>query len=194
MKTILDKHQVRALGVEVSSKYKWECMNQLLNLYSRKLKQSSKYPNGIQLHFVKLKKDGINMTERSKMDKLRHRQKVFLDSIGTYTTHDILQLDYSSDAGKIPTLHQMIMEIRSKDGVTNLFHSVDMDWRQDGFIFQFAPAFTEEAETTINTLIPYLSYLFPNADVGSYFTDYAEERSQHMIYDPNKNGYIHASR
>ena len=84
----------------------------------------------------------------------------------------------------------MIMEIKSRDETTNLFHSVDMDWRQDGFIFQFAPAFTEEAETTINTLIPHLSYLFPDADVGSYFTDYAEERSQYMIYDPTKKMVI----
>ena len=74
-----------------------------------------------------------------------------MESIGTYTTHDILQLDYSIESGKIPTPRQMIMEIKSRDGTTNLFHSVDMDWRQDGFIFQFAPAFTDEAETTINT-------------------------------------------
>ena len=124
------------------------------------------------------------------MDKLRHQQKVFLENIGTYTTHNILQLDNSSEAGKIPTLRQMVMEIKSKDRVTNLFHSVDMDWRQDTFVFQFAPAFTDEAETTINTLIPYLSYLFPKADVGWYFTEYAEEHSQDMIYNPTKQMII----
>ena len=118
------------------------------------------------------------------MDKLRHRQKDFLESVGSYVTHDVLQLDYSSDAGNIPTLRQMVMEITTRDGRSNLFHSVDMDWKQDGFVFQFPPEFQDEAETTINTLIPYLSYLHPDLDVGAYFTEYAEQRCEDMIYDP----------
>ena len=114
---------MRALGVEVSAKEKWRCIHALLRLYSRALKDTEFYPNG----FVKLKKDAINMKEKSKMHKLRHRQKSFLESIVSYTTYDILQLNYSNNAGQEPTLQQMIMELKTADGCTNLFHSVDMD-------------------------------------------------------------------
>ena len=51
-----------------------------------------------------------------------------------------------------------------------------MDWQEDGFVFQYSPHLAEEAETTLNTLLPLLTHHFPHADVGSNFTNQAEER------------------
>ena len=112
----------RALAVECSAKIKWRCQAKLLKLYSRKMKAVREYPNGIRLRYVKVKKSAVNMIEKSKMDKLRGRQKDFLKSICSSTHDDMIQLDYSKDAGNIPTLRQMIMDLKSKDTNFPLFH------------------------------------------------------------------------
>jgi len=176
---------VKALTVEVSAKAKWECSRKLLRLYSRSIKTPQHYPNGVRLRFVKLKKDAINKAEKSKMDKLLYRQKGFLNEIVNFVSYDIIQLDYSHDAGRIPTLRQMIMTLKTKND-TPLFHNVDMDWRQDGFTFQFSPFLEDEAHTAINTLLPLLKHYFPNIDVGANFSTDAEERCSTMMWDVDK--------
>ena len=154
-KTTTEKTKVQALCIEVPAKQKWASQKALLQLYSRAIKRVDQYPNGIQMRFVKMKKDAINMKEKSKLDKLRERQKQFVAGICTHVNYDIFQLDYSSAEGEIPTLRQMIMSITSKnDGVTPLFHCVDMDWQQEGFTFQFSANAKDEAETVIHTLLP----------------------------------------
>lgn len=71
----------------------------------------------------------------------------------------------------------MIMSLHSTTKPnTPIFHCVDMDWQEDGFVFQYSPHLAEEAETTLNTLLPLLTHHFPHADVGSNFTNQAEER------------------
>ena len=90
------------------------------------MKPVQEYPNGIRLRFVKVKSAAVNTVEKSKMDKLRNRQKEFLKAIVNTTTDDIVQLNYSREAGKHPTHRQMIMELKSILGVP-LFHCVDLD-------------------------------------------------------------------
>ena len=85
------------------------------------------------------------MIEKSKMDKLRGRQKDFLKSICSSTHDDMLQLDYSKDAGNIPTLRQMIMGLKSTQTSAPLFHCVDLDWRSEGFTLQFSSKLATEA-------------------------------------------------
>ena len=186
-KKISDKTRTRALIIETANDNKWKCQRKLMQLYGRTNKPTSSYPNGIRLRFVKLKKDAINAEEKGKLDKLRNRQQNFLKSIKSSTTYDILQLDYSSDAGSIPTLRQMIMSLQSSSKPqTPIFHCVDMDWKEDGFVFQYSPQLAEEAEITLNTLLPLLSHYFPDADVGSNFTNSAEERCLNMVWDDTK--------
>ena len=176
-KKISESTRTQALIVEVSNEHKWMCQRKLVKLYSRTNKSCNSYPNGIRLRFVKLKKDALNSEEKGKLDKLRNCQLNFLKSIKTSTTYDILQLDYSSEVGVISTLHQMIMSLHSTTKPnTPIFHCVDMDWQEDGFVFQYSPHLAEEAETTLNTLLPLLTHHFPHADVGSNFTNQAEER------------------
>ena len=190
-KNISEKTKVQALCIEVAAKEKWACQTKLLKLYSRSIQGTDKYPNGIRMRFVKLKKDAINMKEKSKLDKLRERQKQFLAGITTVVTYDICQLDYSSNEGTIPTLRQMIMSITSKnDGITPLFHSVDMDWLQEGFTLQFSNDIKEEAETVINTLLPYLTHLFPHAKVEDNFTEETWERCENMVWSDELNMVI----
>ena len=104
------------------------------------------------------------------MDKLRGRQKKFLENIQNSTLDNIIALDNSRDAGNmIPTLRQMIMELRSPSTNHPLFHCVDMDWRMEGYIFQYSPLLKDEAETTLHTLLPLLQHYNPKAEVESNF-------------------------
>ena len=181
------QNQTKALIVEVSSKNRWNCMTKLLRLYSRSMKPAQQYPNGIRLRFVKMKKDCINKAEKDKMDKLRHRQKEFLEAIQSTSTYEIIQLDYAPSDSDLPTLRQMIMSLPSKaDPKAPLFHCVDLDWRQDGYVFQYSPKHVDEAETTINTLLPLLKYKFPAADVEGNFTPEAEMRCLSMTWDEER--------
>ena len=182
-KVINKDKMVRALAVECSASIKWRCQAKLLKLYSRTMKSVRDYPNGIRLRYVKVKKSAVNMVEKSKMDKLRARQKEFLKSICSTTHDDILQLDYSKDPGKIPTLRQMIMDLKSKETNFPLFHCVDLDWRQEGFIFQHSPTVEEEASMTINVLLPLLQHLNPEAEVDSNFTTDEEFRCHSMVWN-----------
>ena len=79
------------------------------------------------------------------------------------------------------------MGIKSKSNPSApLFHCVDMDWQQDGFIFQFSAQLTDEAETVLNVLLPLLMHKYPDADVGSNFTGEAEERCESMFWNEEK--------
>ena len=189
-----EKTKVQGLCIEVPAKEKWACQRALLKLYSRTIQSVHKYPNGIRMRFVKMKKDAINMKEKSKLDKLCKRQRLFLNGLCSVVTYNIYQLDYSSEEGVIPTLRQMIMSVTSKnDGKTPLFHCVDMDWRQEGFTFQFSQNVKEEAETVINTLMPHLTHFFPLAKVDDNFTEETCERCEDMIWSDELNMVIDTS-
>jgi len=178
-----EKQKVQALTVEVDSKHQWKYQRTLAQFFSRTLKDSLEYPNGIRLRFVKRRVDAINMVERSKIDALRQRQQNFLTQINVYPSYDIIQLDYSRKSGTEPTLRQMIMNIKQKDSDSPLFHSIDLDWRGEAFNFQFCKTVKDEAECTINTLLPYLKHHYPHADVESYFTEEFAFRCEGLIYD-----------
>ena len=181
------QNQTKALIVEVSNKHRWQCMTKLLRLYSRSMKSANSYPNGIRLRFVKLKKDCLNKAEKDKMDKLKQRQKAFLEAIQSSPCYEIIQLDYSPSSSNQPTLRQMIMHLTTKaDSSVPIFHCVDLDWRQEGYTFQYSPQNADEAETTINTLLPLLKYKFPDADAEGNFTPEAEMRCLSMFWDHEK--------
>ena len=170
-KITTDKNKVQGLCIKVPSKEKWACQWELLKLYSRTIKEPSVYPNGICMCYIKFRKDAINMKEKSKLDKLHERQRQFLQGICPVVNYKVCQLDYSSEEGVIPTLRQMIMNITSKnDGKLTSFHCVDMDWMQEGFTFQFSPDVKEEAETVINTLMPYLHIIKLQTQCNSYLS------------------------
>lgn len=186
-KKISNETKTRALIIEVSNEHKWTCQRKLMKLYGRTNKDCSEYPNGIRLRFVKLKKDALNAEEKGKLDKLRNRQHNFLNSIKSSTSYEILQLDYLADTGNIPTLRQMIMSLNSSSREnTPIFHCVDMDWQEDGFVFQYSSQLADKAETTLNTLLPLLKHYFPTADAGSNFTNKAEDRCRSMFWDESK--------
>ena len=180
------ENMVKALIVETSAKNKWKVQRELIHLYSRAIKPPRAYPNSIRMRYVKFKKDAVNKEEKSKIDKLRSRQKQFLEGIKQYVTNDIVQLDYSSNPGRDPTLRQMILELKHSESGNPLFHTVDMDWRQDGFIFQYSSANSEEAETTIHTLLTILEHHYPEIDVTEYFSEEAIENNEDMYWDEDR--------
>lgn len=180
-----ESQRVQALNVEVSSRNRWEAQRKLIKYFGKDLKHLKDYPNGIRLRFVKNKKDGVSPVEKSKIERLRARQKVFLSTIVTISTWDVIQLDYSSDPNT-PTLRQMIMELKTEKDDIPLFHCVDLDWRGEGYTFQFAPGVKVEAECTINSLLPILNYKYPNKDLEKYFSHEAVDRCEGYAYDPTK--------
>ena len=55
----------------------------------------------------------LNLEEEGKLDRFRNNQNNFLKTIFSTTSHDPLQLDYSVEANKTPTLRQMIMSLKT---------------------------------------------------------------------------------
>jgi hypothetical protein len=180
-----ENQRIRALNVEVNSRSRWDAQRRMIDYFGKNTKNPKAYPNGIRLRFVKNKKDAINTTEKGKIERLRARQKVFLENVLSIATWDVIQLDYSPEASQ-PTLRQMIMDLTSKDDETPLFHCVDLDWKGEGFVFQFAPAVKVEAECTISSLLPLLKYKYPSIDLEKYFSQEAIDRCDGYKFDAEK--------
>ena len=68
-----------------------------------------------------------------------------------------------------------------------------MDWKQDGFTFQFSSTMAEEAETTILTLLPLLEHFYPTSNVRANFTKSAVKRFHAMEWDDHKKMIIDTS-
>jgi hypothetical protein len=92
-----EAQRVHALNVDVDSNHRWDAQKKLSVYFGRVMKNKEEYPNGIQLRFVKSKRDAINSVEKSKIEQLRARQKSFLSNILSTDTWDIVQLDYAMD-------------------------------------------------------------------------------------------------
>ena len=95
----------------------------------------------------------------------------------------MLQLDYNSGPPGTPTLRQMIMGLTVGDEDTPLFHSVDLDWKGVGYVFQFSPEVRAHAECTVHTLLPLLQYHYPDSAIENNFTQRTVEKCRHMAYD-----------
>jgi hypothetical protein len=183
-----EEQRIQALNVEVDTSHRWDAQKKLATYYGRAMKNLTDYPNGIRLRFVKSKRDAINTVEKGKIERLRARQKAFLANIQSSVTWDIVQLDYSSHENT-PTLRQMIMSLTTIDGKIPLFHCVDLDWRGDGYTFQYSPQVKIEAECAIHTLLPLLQHHFPDVEVDDHFTSEVVERCSTFKFDA-KTGTI----
>ena len=179
---IPDSQKVNALVVEVETEYRWDAQQQLIQYFGKHRKDICEYPNGVRVRFVKNRRDALNASERGKLDRLRSRQQLFLSKIQSHETWDILQLDYNSGPPGSPTLRQMIMGLTINDN-TPLFHSVDLDWKGVGYVFQFSPDLKAQAECTIHTLLPLLQHHYPESGIQSNFTQRAVERCKNMVFD-----------
>ena len=74
-----------------------------------------------------------------------------------------------------------------------LFHCIDMDWKQEGYVFQFSSTMAEEAETTILTLLPTLEHMYPTVNVKSNFIAKTVNRCKAMKWDDSKKMVIDTS-
>ena len=79
------------------------------------------------------------------------------------------------------------MNIKQRGSSAPLFHGVDLDWKGEAYNFQYHCRVKDEAECSINTLIPYLTYHYPTMEVEKYFTEEAAFRSEGLQFDPNTN-------
>jgi hypothetical protein len=177
-----ESQRVHALNVDVDSTHRWDAQRKLSTYFGKAMKDQEDYPNGIRLRFVKSKRDAINAVEKGKIERLRARQKSFLSKILSTDTWDIVQLDYATD-DSTPTLRQMIMSLTSKDDKVPLFHCVDLDWKGDGYTFQYSPSVRAEAECAVHTLYPLLQFKYPEQDIDDHFTSETIERCVDYKYD-----------
>ena len=76
-----ENQKMQAFTVEVEAKFQWKHQRTLSNFYCRTIKETSEYPNGLRLRFLKRKADAINIKEKGKIDAVRRRQQLFLKGI-----------------------------------------------------------------------------------------------------------------
>ncbi len=127
--------------------------------------------------------------EKSKFERLCARQKSFLSNILSTDTWDIVQLDYATEDNS-PTLRQMIMSLTTKENNIPLFHCVDLDWKGEGYTFQYSPQVKNEAECAIQTLYPLIKYNFPDQDIDEHFSTETLEKCENYEYDDEKGVVI----
>ena len=179
---------IKALIVETSARHRDQCTKALVKLYASTRKSNLDYPNGIRLRFCVSFRGNINPIKRRKAVKLRTRQKIFLETIRCTTSYSMFDID-DQYKDNLPSLRQMIMSIPVNGYPTvPLFHSVDLDYMGRGHVFQYSNEVAAEAECAINTLIPYLAYLFPALeDVSEYYFGPEEiQRCEGLKFDPVK--------
>lgn len=182
-----DGQKVQALVVELDGKFKRERTRKIAKFYNSKKKEDTALlPNGVRMRFVKSIHDCYNRAEKAKVGRLRIKQRKFNEVICKTTSYDIEQIDYANGENR-HTLRQMIMSLKSEKKDTPLFINVDLDWRQQGHIFQYPPEFREEAECTVQYLLPILSHKFPNDNVESFFNGEAKDKCYGLVFDPEKN-------
>lgn len=186
IRNIPDEKQVKALTVELDATKKREQAKKIAQFYNRRNTNSDTLPNGVRMRFVKSIKDCTNRVDQAKVAKLRGKQKRFVETVCTTYCFDIEQIDYAGqdDNDEFYTLRQMVMNIKHSTLNVPLFINVDLDWKEEGFAFQYPPEFRQEAETTINTLIPIMRHLYPEQDTDSFFNAEALERCRGMSVNP----------
>ena len=89
-------------------------------------------------------------------------------------------------------LRQMIMSIHlGDDKETPLFHSMDLDYMDTSYTFQYSDKVAEEAECVIKTLIPYIKHsLLEHSDsIYKYFVPEFKEWCENLQFNPEA-GYM----
>ena len=209
---IPNEQRVSALHVESSLEHKAQVTKALLSIYGRKMvPDNEKIPNGINFRFVTLRSSATSKASVTKLDKLRVRQKKFLSNICKTSSWDIVHLDHVIKDNTC-SLRTYIMSLTSTEyeGIP-LFHSVDLDYNGDGFVFTYLPELQAESESAIHTLLPRIRHknkttqtLFEEnhdlnenqwtplteTELQSFFTQEAIDRTEEMYFDINKNCVI----
>jgi hypothetical protein len=83
----------------------------------------------------------------------------------------------------------MIMSLTTKETDIPLFHCVDLNWKGDGYTFQYSPQVKNEAECTVHTLYLLLKFHFPDQDIDEHFTTETLEKCEDLEYD-NEKGVV----
>lgn len=87
-----------------------------------------------------------------KMMNLRAEQSHYSAALDNDDSDDILNLDNQHS-----TLREITMDIKTwSDTTSNLLHAVNTAWRGDKIIFRLIPFHTNEANLTVDGLIPFL--------------------------------------
>ena len=206
--------RISALHIEARLEKKSATIKALLALYGRTTEDNVK-PNGVKFRFVTLRSSATSRSSITKLTRLRARQKKFLSKICQSSSWDILLLDHTIRDGT-PTLRQLIMNLKSTEyDKVHLFHSVDLDYNGDGFVFAYLPELKAESESAMQTIFPLIRYhsnvsqnlvndnqnainvddhtstsTLTSPELQSFFTQEALDRTDDMYYDKTKQCII----
>lgn len=184
------EQQVKALHIEVASENRMIAQKALLATYGRR--NTGAYPNGVRLRFALPLHTAHNLNAKSKLERLRSRQQVWLNTYEKGFSWEITQLDHPVGK-KLPTLRQSLLSIMSKTNPAfPLFHSIDRsNYREAGVCFQFIPELANEARMTISNLVPMMKHAY-GENVLQLFTPSAIDRMEGCQWDPEKEMVIGA--
>ena len=182
------EQQVKALHIEVASENRQLAQKALLATYGRR--NTGAYPNDIRMRFALPLHTAHNLNTKTKLERLRARQQVWLKTYDKGFSWEITQLDHPVGK-KLPTLRQTLLSIMSKPNPAfPLFHSIDRsNYREAGVCFQFLPELAEEARMTISNLVPMMNHAY-GENVLKLFTTSAIERMEGCKWDPEKEMVI----
>ena len=209
------EQRISALHVEAKLEKKSSTIKALLELYGRTNSKNIIKPNGVKFRFVTLRSSATSRSSITKLTRLRTRQKKFLSKICQSSSWDIVFLDHTIRK-TTPTLRNLIMNLKSTEYEdVHLFHSVDLDYNGDGFVFTYLPELKAESESAIQTLFPLIRHhnngsknilndtptTAPNetqappdtltdTEIKTFFTQEALDRTEDMYYDKLKNCII----
>jgi len=99
------------------------------------------------------------------LQKAYERQKFFSEAVMQDYTSSFLYLNSTLDGFSLPTMHKMLLEIKSTQFPSlSLFYSVNRIWdrmRYRGdYIVLYMPYVASKVEMILNNLIPYLQYKY----------------------------------
>lgn len=189
---ISEDKRIFAIHIEVDKDNRKAAIKKLSETYTRTVHDPSHYPNELVMRYIKLKSDCYDTASRRKVDKARIRQKAFTQNIVSYPVPSIVVLDefksVDPDVTEGPTLRQMIMQCKAKDG-RPLYHGVDLDYLGNTYKVTFNPKYKDQAETTADTLIPRLVALHPTQklNIPGYFDYDAQDAADYLEYDVEKD-------
>ena len=180
--------QVKALHVEVALENRILAQKALLAIYGRK--NSGQFPNGIRLRFSLPIHAAHNLPSKAKLERLRARQQVWINTYEKGFSWEISQLDHPI-GNNLPTLRQALLKLKSStDPNFPIFHSVDRStYRESGICFQFLPDLAEEARMTISNLVPLMKHMYGPSSL-KLFSYSAVERMQGCQWDSSTGTVI----
>ena len=182
---------VRAIHIEVDATYYHKALKLLSTTFGKGV---SGFKDGRKMRFFASLKNAKSVETRASIRKAIERQRFFVSEVKRDYFSDILHLDVIPNGSTLPTMREMIGQIKSiKFPHLKMIHSVDETWQKlaykGDFTYLVMPHIEEEAELMMSNLLPFMRFKYGD-EVLEYFTSTAKEISMEDKWDPVANRVI----